>query len=61
MEKKLEKLQVKSEKLRLLVFKSAIELGTKVDEHLLDKYGLDKKKYTFIQYWTKISVIFVVG
>ena len=47
-EDKKKKLQIKSEKLRLMVFKSAIELGEKIDEHLLDEYGIDKDKYTFI-------------
>ena len=42
------KSQVTDEKLRLMVFKSALELGQKVDEHLLDMYGLDKDNYTFI-------------
>lgn len=40
--------QIKDEKLRLMVFKSALELGKKVDEHLLDRYGIDKEKYTFM-------------
>lgn len=40
--------QIENEKLRLMVFKSALELGKKVDDHLLDLYGLDKNKYTFI-------------
>ena len=40
--------QLENEKLRLIVFKSAIELGMKVDEHLLDLYNYDKNKYTFI-------------
>ena len=40
--------QVDGEKLRLMVFESAKELGQKVDEHLLDMYKLNKKKYTFI-------------
>lgn len=40
--------QVENENLRLMVFKSAEDLGKKVDEHLLDMYGLDKDKYTFI-------------
>lgn len=40
--------QIKDEKLRLMVFKSALELGKKIDEHLLDMYGLDKDEYTFI-------------
>lgn len=40
--------QIENEKLRLLVFKSALELGKKIDEHLLKMYNLDKEKYTFI-------------
>lgn len=40
--------QIEDEKLRLMVFKSALLLGKKVDEHLLDMYGLDKNKYTFM-------------
>lgn len=40
--------EIKKEKLRLMVFKSALELGKKVDEHLLNLYGLDKDKNTFI-------------
>ena len=40
--------EIKKEKLRLMVFKSALELGKKVDEHLLNLYGLDKNKNTFI-------------
>ena len=31
-----------------MVFKSALELGKKVDEHLLKKYNLNKDEYTFI-------------
>lgn len=42
------KSQIANEKLRLMVFKSALELGQKVDENLLQIYGLDKDKYTFI-------------
>ena len=42
------KSQITNEKLRLMVFKSALELGQKVDENLLQIYGLDKDKYTFI-------------
>ena len=42
------KKQIEQERLRLMVFKSALELGKKVDEHLLDMYGLDKDEYTFI-------------
>ncbi len=44
----MERSQIAEEKLRLMVFKSALELGTKVDEHLLEMYGLDKEKYTFM-------------
>ena len=33
-------------KLRLMVFKSAFELGSKVDAHLLDMYHLNKDEYT---------------
>lgn len=44
----MEKKQVKDEKLRLIVFKSALELGKEVDKYLLDKYGLDKEEYSFI-------------
>lgn len=40
--------QIQKENLRLMVFKSAEELGAKVDEHLLRMYGLDKEQYTFI-------------
>ena len=42
------KKQVEKNDLRLMVFKSADELGKKIDEHLLDMYKLDKDKYTFI-------------
>lgn len=42
------KKQVEEEKLRLIVFKSALELGQKVDECLLDMYQKDKEKETFI-------------
>ena len=40
--------QIKNEKLRLMVFKSALELGKKIDEHLLNLYNLNKDDYTFI-------------
>jgi len=40
--------QLEQEKLRLIVFKSALELGMKIDEHLLELYNYDKDKYTFI-------------
>ena len=42
------KKQIENERLRLMIFKSALELGKKVDEHLLDMYGLDKDEYTFM-------------
>lgn len=44
----MEKSQIADEKLRLMVFKSALDLGSKVDKHLLEMYGLDADKYTFI-------------
>lgn len=44
----MERKQIENEKLRLMVFKSALELGRKVDKHLLDLYNLDKDKYTFL-------------
>lgn len=40
--------QLYDEKLGLMVFSSARELGEKVDEHLLKMYGYDKDKNTFI-------------
>ena len=40
--------QVEIDNLRLMVFKSADDLGNKIDEHLLRMYNLDKDKYTFI-------------
>ena len=40
--------QIENEKLRLMVFSSARGLGRRVDEHLLDLYGYEKDKYTFI-------------
>ncbi len=40
--------QVEKEKLRLIVFESAKEIGEKVDKHLLKMFGLNNKKYTFI-------------
>lgn len=42
------KKQIESERLRLMISKSAIDLGKKVDKHLLDMYGLDENEYTFI-------------
>lgn len=40
--------QIEDSRLRLMVFKSALELGEKVDEHLLNMYGLEKGEHTFI-------------
>ena len=40
--------QIEDERLRLMVFSSAKGLGRRVDEHLLDLYGYDRDKYTFI-------------
>ena len=40
--------QLEKEKLRLIVFKSALELGQNVDNYLLDMYNYDKEKYTFM-------------
>lgn len=42
------KKQIEEEKLRLIVFRSALELGQKVDECLLDMYQRDKERETFI-------------
>lgn len=33
---------IEQERLRLMVFKSALDLGKKVNKHLLDRYGLDE-------------------
>lgn len=44
----MEKRQLVDDDLRLMVFKSASELGCKVDHHLLDYYGLNKEENTFI-------------
>lgn len=44
----MKKNQISNEKLRLMVFKSALELGSKIDQHLLEMYKLDKNKYTFL-------------
>lgn len=44
----MERKQIENEKLRLMVFKNAIELGKKVDEHLLKIYNIPKEKYTFL-------------
>lgn len=40
--------QIEIDNLRLMVFKSADDLGNKIDEHLLKMYNLDKDEYTFI-------------
>ena len=42
------KKQVLEDNLRLMVFQSASDLGNKIDAHLLEMYGLNKDKYTFI-------------
>lgn len=42
------KKQIEQERLRLMVFKSALDIGKKIDDHLLDMYGLDKDEFTFI-------------
>lgn len=42
------KKQIENEKLRLIVFESAKELGEKIDEHLLKMYNLNKDEFTFI-------------
>ena len=42
------KKQIEDINLRLMVFDSALELGKKVDEHLLEMYHLDKENNTFI-------------
>lgn len=42
------KKQIENEKLRLMVFESAKELGEKLDEHLLNMYGINSDEYTFI-------------
>ena len=44
----MEKEQISQEKLRLIVFKSALELGQAVDQHLVEMYKYDPKKYTFM-------------
>ena len=40
--------QIEIDNLRLMVFKSADDLGHKIDEHLLEMYNLPKDEYTFI-------------
>lgn len=42
------KKQIENNNLRLIVFKSASDLGKKIDDHLLDMYKLDKETNTFI-------------
>lgn len=44
----MEKGQIEKERLRLMVFKSALELGKKVNGHLLRMYEMDEKKESFI-------------
>lgn len=44
----MEKKQIENENLRLMVFKSAEELGEKIDKILVKAYGLDPKENTFI-------------
>ena len=36
--------EIENERLRLMVFQSALELGKKVDQHLLQQYGYDDSK-----------------
>lgn len=43
-----EQIENKNLRLRLMVFKSALELGKKIDNYLLDIYKIDKNKYTFM-------------
>ncbi len=40
--------QLEKEKLGLIVFKSALELGQAVDKHLLEMYKYDPNRYTFV-------------
>lgn len=48
-EKKREELELlRDQTLRLMVFKSAKELGDKVDRHLVEMYKMDPEKYTFL-------------
>ena len=42
------KKQINKNSLRLIVFDSAKELGEKIDKYLVDRYGLDPDKNTFI-------------
>lgn len=42
------KKQITNDSLRLIIFDSARELGTKIDEHLLEMTDLDKNEYTYI-------------
>ena len=42
------KKQIENNDLRLIVFKSASELGQRIDDHLLKMYNHDKEKNTFI-------------
>lgn len=42
------KKQIECENLRLMVFKSALDLGQEVDRLLLKRFGYDSEKYTFM-------------
>ena len=42
------KKQIENNSLRLMIFKSASELGQKIDDHLLEMYNLNKEEHTFI-------------
>lgn len=44
----MDKKQIEDEKLRLIVFDSAYELGQKIDKKLLNIYGINNDEYTFI-------------
>ncbi|MBQ3020968.1 MAG: ribose-phosphate diphosphokinase [Bacilli bacterium] len=44
----MEKREIENQKLRLMVFKSALELGRKVDYELVKLYNLDPDRYTFM-------------
>ena len=40
--------QLENERLRLICFKSAADLGKSIDKQLVEMYGYDPKKYTFL-------------
>ena len=42
------KKQIENEKLRLMVFESAKELGEKLDEHLLNMYGINSLCHLYL-------------